>query len=192
MGEPATIFDSIDTLIRQGLGREKILELCDAAMFVRALGASDWNVRKAADLLQISKGRVEYWLKRPKDESIRNLLPQNLLTDAGAPAAQGGLILPRALSGTQTHSIWSGMIQRCTNPNTSSWHRYGGRGIEVCPRWREYANFLADMGERPPGMTIDRFPNNDGNYEPGNCRWATCKQQQQNRGKKVSPANGPK
>ena len=72
------------------------------------------------------------------------------------------------------------MVQRCTNPNNHKWPRYGGRGITVCERWRTYENFLADMGPRPAGMTLDRYPNNDGNYEPGNCRWATPTEQQNN------------
>lgn len=77
-----------------------------------------------------------------------------------------------------TYSSWHAMMQRCTKPNSISWKRYGGRGIKVCKRWRDsFENFLADMGERPAGKTLDRFPNNDGNYEPGNCRWGTAHEQ---------------
>lgn len=80
-----------------------------------------------------------------------------------------------------TYRSWSKMINRCHNPRNEMFHLYGGRGIEVCQRWRQsFKNFLDDMGDRPKGKTIDRYPNNDGNYEPGNCRWATPQEQMDN------------
>jgi hypothetical protein len=84
-----------------------------------------------------------------------------------------------ALAGLRIYSIWAGMHQRCYNTNNQHWKNYGGRGIKICRRWLCLATFLADMGHPPDGCSIERI-NNDGDYEPGNCRWATQEQQNEN------------
>jgi hypothetical protein len=78
-----------------------------------------------------------------------------------------------------TYTTWHKMVQRCTNPNDTNYHKYGGRRIVVCDRWLYFTNFLADMGERPTGLQLDRIDNNQG-YYPGNCRWVTIQQNAQN------------
>lgn len=84
-------------------------------------------------------------------------------------------------NGTAEYRAWIMLRQRCHNPRARKFPDYGGRGIRVCERWMDFAAFLADMGPKPsPAHSIDRV-NNDGNYEPGNCRWATPKEQSNNR-----------
>lgn len=85
------------------------------------------------------------------------------------------------LSRTPEYRTWRGMIARCSDPNATHYDKYGGRGITVCARWRDFLNFLEDMGPRPSmAYTLDRIEPN-GDYEPANCRWATKFVQQQNR-----------
>lgn len=87
------------------------------------------------------------------------------------------------LSRTREYRAWKGMIDRCYDKKYKLYHRYGGRGIKVCERWlNSLDNFILDMGLCPSGKnSIDRFPNNDGDYEPGNCRWADSVEQSNNR-----------
>jgi len=82
---------------------------------------------------------------------------------------------------TPIYEIWKAMNQRCKNPKNKDFKNYGGRGITVCDRWHSFESFYADVGDPPEGMSIDRWPDNDGNYELANFRWASPKQQANNR-----------
>jgi hypothetical protein len=83
---------------------------------------------------------------------------------------------------TPTYEAWRSMIKRCTDPNNASYKRYGEIGVKVCKRWRtSFENFLKDVGEKPPGKSLDRYPNNRGDYKPTNVRWATAQQQADNK-----------
>ena len=81
---------------------------------------------------------------------------------------------------TKSYRTWAHILGRCNNPTDRDYHNYGGRGIKVCERWMKFENFLADMGEPESGLTLDRYPDNNGNYEPSNCRWATQEEQKRN------------
>jgi hypothetical protein len=94
----------------------------------------------------------------------------------------GHSTLPRS----RTYRSWLAMNCRCNNPTDRDFYRYGGCGIKICKRWQRFENFLADMGERPVGKTLDRYPDPHGNYKPSNCRWATPREQALNRRKRKS------
>jgi hypothetical protein len=86
------------------------------------------------------------------------------------------------IKGTSEYTSWKSMLQRCSDPNSTNYPRYGGRGITVCDRWKHsFENFLADMGRKPSSKHSIEREENEGNYEPANCRWATSKEQSRNR-----------
>ena len=86
---------------------------------------------------------------------------------------------------TPTYKTWRSMKYRVNDPGYHNSRLYIGKGIKICDRWQKFENFLEDMGERPEGCTLDRWPNKEGDYEPGNCRWATPREQARNTSRNV-------
>ena len=129
----------------------------------------------------------KYWLCKCDCGSLKNVRGTHL--DAGKSCSCGciksGLLSKAAtthgMSHTPTYQSWTHMLDRCRNPRHHAYSRYGGSGIVVCDEWLRFETFLNDMGERPSLQhSIDRFPNNQGNYSKSNCRWATKKEQSRN------------
>lgn len=132
------------------------------------------------------KRRLTLWLCRCEcDKEIT--VPSNSLRTGNTTSCgcfqreiAGKLSFKHGMGTSREYASWEAMKQRCLNPNNAGYSDYGGRGITVCERWMEFENFYADMGPRPGKRSLDR-ENNNGNYEPTNCRWATPKQQVDNR-----------
>lgn len=142
------------------------------AILKKGKRATFWHIKCLCDCGKESEPRYQY-LVSGHTKSCGCLNREKLLA---ASTTHGG-----SKHDTEYH-IWASIIARCENKNHEAFHRYGGRGIKVCERWRNsYAAFREDVGARPVGHSLDRYPDQNGNYEPGNVRWATSVQQNNNR-----------
>lgn len=122
-----------------------------------------------------------------------NSLRSGISTSCGCRKRGAGAenLTTHGLSQTRAHGIWKAAKQRCFNPNAHNYRHYGGRGITMCDRWRDsFQAFFDDMGECPPSLTLERI-DNEGNYAPGNCRWATQAEQTLNTRRSIRRPNDP-
>lgn len=159
------------------------------------LDISGQKINKLTAISVVERGKRPKWLWRCECGTERVIQASNVRSGntkscgcwreetRGCTQKIGGeVVFTHQKSGTPEYRAWSGMKERCSNPRHKSFHNYGGRGIRVCQRWLEsFNNFFADMGPRPSrNHSMDRWPDKDGNYEPGNVRWATPSQQMNN------------
>lgn len=131
-----------------------------------------------------SRGSHKLWLCKCDCGTERVLTASDLRANKSCGCWRREFRRKHGQSDTPIFNIWKSMRQRCRDPKDKEFKNYGGRGIAVCERWLSFQNFFDDMGERPPGMSLDRI-DNDGNYEPDNCRWATPREQRANQRKSL-------
>lgn len=143
-----------------------------------------WSVLRKAEK-KGKHGEIYWWCRcdcGTHREVVGSTMRDGRNTSCGCASRERSF--KHGMERTPTYNTWAQMKSRCQNPKNRWFHRYGGRGIKVCDWWQDFANFYADMGEKPEGLTLDRM-DNDRDYEPGNCRWVARKEQIRNRA--VSP-----
>lgn len=146
---------------------------------------ADWKDRtgiRYGRLVCIEPGPGQTWACRCDCGTIKTISTCNLIRSTRSCGCRSKEPHPitHGMTKTPEHACWAAMLTRCRNPKSTAFRNYGARGIKVCDRWLKFENFFADMGSRPPGLTLDR-KNNNGDYEPGNCYWATVSEQNKNR-----------
>lgn len=127
-----------------------------------------------------NEARNEWVYKCICECGTEKLIPGHSLKNGRSKKCPHCRVKTHGMSYTDTFRIWQGLFQRCQNPKCKAYKYYGGRGIKIADKWKTFEGFYEDMGNRPSNLQLDRI-NNDGNYEPGNCRWVTCKVNNSNR-----------
>ncbi len=148
----------------------------------RAMNLTDKIFGKLTAIRPIGRNKHRRIIWLCKCECGGECTPEGTSLTSGNTTSCGCNHTGRYIHGYAHHPMYKqfhAMHQRCENPNNSSYHKYGARGIKVCKRWKEFPNFLSDVGERPEGKSIDRI-NNNGDYTPKNCKWSTPKEQSRN------------
>jgi len=143
-----------------------------------------WLVLRSSDTLLSGK---QEWLCQCDCGNSATVRSAHLRSDKSTSCGcyikaklKAGIGTTHGMTHTRTYNTWRSMIQRCLYPDDPTYLHYGALGITICERWLTFQNFLADMGLRPEGKTLDRYPDRAGNYELSNCRWATYKEQSNN------------